>query len=103
LQLLRKVRSVRTAATPAIVWGWPLVNAANRAISFSKAPMPGLLGGLVPVAFNRNVMLTNYVSPDQYGAGYFDLDKEPIVVQRWLGLSEHRFAFYKWKLYRVGL
>ena len=23
--------------------------------------------------------------------------------QRWLTLSEHRFAFYKWKLYRVGL
>jgi hypothetical protein len=26
-----------------------------------------------------------------------------IERQRWLGLSEHRFAFYKWKLYRVGL
>jgi len=47
---------------------------------------------VVPVAFNRNAMLTSYVSPDQhfitctnqdvvYGAGYMELDKEPIVFQ----------------------
>jgi hypothetical protein len=28
---------------------------------------------------------------------------EPDRTQRWLTLSEHRFAFYKWKLCRVGL
>jgi hypothetical protein len=76
----------------AYVWGWPLVNMANRAASFSKAPEPGLLGGVVPVAFGRNAMLTGYVSPEQtfiacpnqdvvYGAGFFALDKEPIVFQ----------------------
>jgi hypothetical protein len=27
---------------------------------------------------------------------------EETALERWLGSSEHRFAFYKWKLYRVG-
>ena len=90
-----------TAMTPAYVqmvgrmaylWGWPLVNMANRGAAFSKAPEPGLLGGVVPVAFGRNAMLTGYVSPEQhfiacpnrdvaYGAGFFALDMEPIVFQ----------------------
>ena len=35
----------------AYVWGWPLVNKANRAVAFSKAPEPGLLGGVMPVAY----------------------------------------------------
>ena len=46
----------------------------------------------MPIAFNRNAMLTRYVSPDQhfiacpnqdvvYGAGFMTLDKEPIVFQ----------------------
>ena len=76
----------------AYLWGWPLVNSANRAKAFAEAPEPGLLGGVVPVAFSRNAMLTNYISPDQtfvtctnqdvvYGAGYMALDKEPIVFQ----------------------
>jgi hypothetical protein len=30
------------------------------AAAFSKAPEPGLLGGVVPVTFRRNSMLTNY-------------------------------------------
>ena len=34
----------------AYLWGWPLVNKANRAAAFSKVPEPGLLGGVVPVA-----------------------------------------------------
>ena len=38
----------------AYLWGWPLVNMANRAAAFSKAPEPGLLGGVVPVALRRN-------------------------------------------------
>src|SRR4029079_7996150 len=83
---------VQMAGRMASLWAWPLVNMANRADAFSKAPEPGLLGGVVPVAFNRNAMLTGYVSPDQhfiacpnqdvvYGAGFYTLDKEPIVFQ----------------------
>src|SRR5215471_13397604 len=83
---------VQAVARIAYVWGWPLVDAANRAVAFSKAPEPGLLGGTVPVAYNRLAMLTNYVRPDQrsitcpnqdvaYGAGFFDLDKEAAVIQ----------------------
>src|SRR5215470_7589020 len=78
---------VQAVARMAYVWGWPLVDAANRAVAFSKAPEPGLLGGTVPVAYNRLAMLTNYVRPDQrsitcpnqdvvYGSGFFDLDRE---------------------------
>jgi hypothetical protein len=83
---------VQTVGHLAYVWGWPLVNAANRAKTFAKAPEPGLMGGVVPVAFNRIAMLTGYVDPAQrfiacpnqdvvYGTGFFDLDKEPIVFQ----------------------
>lgn len=74
------------------VWGWALVNAANRGAAFSKVPEPGLLGGVVPVAFNGIAMLTGYISPDEhfvtcpnqdvvYGFAFGDLDKEPIVFQ----------------------
>jgi hypothetical protein len=83
---------VQMVGRMAYIWGWPLVNAANRAIAFSKAPEPGLLGGAVPVAYGRNAMLTGYIRPDQtfvtctnqdvvYGSGYVALDKEPIVFQ----------------------
>jgi hypothetical protein len=83
---------VQSAGRTAYVWGWPLVNTANRAAAFSKAPEPGLLGGVVPVAFGRNAMLTGYVSAEQqfivcpnqdvvYGAGFYALDKEPAVFQ----------------------
>jgi len=83
---------VQTVGRMAYLWGWPLVNFINRSIAFSKAPEPGLLGGVLPIAFNRSAMLTNYVSPDQtfvtctnqdvvYGAGFMALDKEPIVFQ----------------------
>jgi hypothetical protein len=83
---------VQSVGRMAYLWGWPLVNVANRSVAFSKAPEPGLLGGLVPVAFNRIAMLTGYVSPEQhfiacpnqdvtYGAGFMALDKEPIVFQ----------------------
>jgi hypothetical protein len=83
---------VQSVGRVAYLWGWPLVNFINRSIAFSKAPEPGLLGGVLPIAFNRNAMLTNYVSPDQtfvtctnqdvvYGAGFMALDKEPIVFQ----------------------
>jgi hypothetical protein len=83
---------VQSAGRTAYLWGWPLVNMASRAASFSKAPEPILLGGIVPVAFGRNAMLTGYVSPEEtfvtcpnqdvvYGSGFFALDKEPIVFQ----------------------
>src|ERR1700745_20889 len=76
----------------AYLWGWPLINVANRSASFAKAPGPGLLGGVIPVAYNRIAMLTNYIDPNQhwgvcpnqdvvYGFGYFGLDKDPIVFQ----------------------
>jgi hypothetical protein len=83
---------VQMVARMAYLWGWPLVNAANRSVAFSKAPEPGLLGGVVPVAYNHLAMLTGYISPDEhfiacpnqdvaYGAGFFDLDQEPAVIQ----------------------
>src|SRR5258708_36645425 len=81
---------VQSVARIAYLWGWPLVNSNNRARAFAEAPEPGLLGGVVPVAYSRNAMLTNYISPDQtfvtctnhdvvYGTGYMALDKEPTV------------------------
>ena len=83
---------VQMVARMAYFWGWPLVNAANRAVAFSKAPQPGLLGGVVPVAYNHLAMLTGYIAADQhfiacpnqdvaYGAGFFDLDKERAVIR----------------------
>ena len=83
---------VQSVGRFAYLWGWTLVNSVNRSIAFSKAPEPGLMGGTIPIAFNRNAMLTGYVSPDQtfiaapnqdvaYGAGWMTLDKEPIVFQ----------------------
>jgi hypothetical protein len=97
---------VQTVGRMAYLWGWPLVNVANRADAFSKAPEPGLLGGVVPVAFNRNAMLTGYISPEErfvtcpnqdvvYGAGYFALDKEPIVFQ----VPEFGERFWVYALY----
>jgi hypothetical protein len=83
---------VETVGRMAYVWGWPLVNAANRAAAFSMVPAPGLPDGVVPVAYNRLTMLTGYMAPNQrfigcpnqdvvYGAGFFDLDNEPTVFQ----------------------
>jgi hypothetical protein len=97
---------VQTVGRMAYLWGWPLVNVVNRADAFSKAPEPGLLGGVVPVAFNRNAMLTGYISPEErfvtcpnqdvvYGAGFFALDKEPIVFQ----VPEFGDRFWVYPLY----
>ena len=84
---------VQTVGRMAYLWGWTLVNDANRNAAFSKAPEPGLLGGVLPVAHNALAMLTNYMSADQriiacanqdvvYGIGFLDnLDNEPIVFQ----------------------
>jgi len=83
---------VQMVGRMAYVWGWPLVNTANRLTAFSKVPEPGLIGGVLPAAYNRVTMLTGYVSPDQravacpnqdvaYGFGLSDLGLEPIVLQ----------------------
>jgi len=84
---------VQSVGRTAYLWGWPLVNLANRHAAFSKAPEPGLLGGDLPVAHNSVAMLTGYISASQrviacpnqdvaYGAGFLDnLDTAPIVFQ----------------------
>src|SRR5580765_4077921 len=84
---------VQMVGRMAYLWGWALVDNANRHKVFSEAPEPGLLGGVLPIAHNGVAMLTNYVSPEQrfvtctnqdvvYGFGFCDnLDKEPIVFQ----------------------
>jgi hypothetical protein len=77
----------------AYIWGWPLVNQINRRAAFAQVPGPGRLGGVLPVAPIGYVsMLTDYIAPDQrfvtcpnqdtvYGAGFFKLDTQPVVVQ----------------------
>jgi hypothetical protein len=77
----------------AYLWGWPLVNMANRRASIIQAPVPGLIGGIVPVApRGRIAMLVDYVAPEEtfvtcpnqdvvYGNGFFALDVEPVVIQ----------------------
>lgn len=84
---------VQTVGRIAYVWGYALVNSHNRRTAFSMAPSPGLNGGVLPVApVGQYAMLTDYIKPEQtfvacpnqdvvYGAGYFALDKEPIVFQ----------------------
>lgn len=82
-----------TMGRTAYLWGWPLVNARHRRASFAKAPEPGRLGGILPVAPIGHVsMLSDYVTPDQrwvahpnqdviYGFGYAAVDKSPVVIQ----------------------
>jgi len=83
---------VQMVGRMAYFWGWPLVANANRAVGFSKVPEPGLVGGVVPIAFGGIAMLTDYVTPDQrviacanqdvvYGPGFLPLGKEPFVLQ----------------------
>jgi hypothetical protein len=77
----------------AYMWGWPMVNMINRSASITKAPEPGRLNGVLPVAPRGRVgMLSNYIDPGQtfvtcpnqdvvYGLGFFSLDQEPVVAQ----------------------
>ncbi len=83
---------VQMVGQMAYVWGWPLVNMGNRSIAFNELPAPGLIGGVLPAAFNGVCMLSDYVSSDQravacpnqdvaYGFGVSQLDQDAIVVQ----------------------
>jgi hypothetical protein len=77
----------------AYLWGWPLINQLHRRATFVKAPEPGRLGNVVPVAPTGYLsMLTDYIQPDEnfvtcpnqdtvYGAGFCSLDKQPVVLQ----------------------
>ena len=84
---------VQTVGRMAYLWGWALVNSHNRRVGFGKAPELGLVGGIIPAApIGQVAMLTDYISPDEtfvtcpnqdvvYGAGYFALNKDPVVFQ----------------------
>jgi hypothetical protein len=84
---------VQMVGRMAYLWGYPMVNSHNRRAAFAKAPVPGLNGGVLPMApIGQIAMLTDYIKPQQtfvacpnqdvvYGAGYFALDKEPVVFQ----------------------
>jgi hypothetical protein len=53
-------------ARNAYLWGWPLVNQLNRRATFAKAPEPGRLGGVLPVAPTGYIgMLTDYIAADE--------------------------------------
>ena len=46
--------------------GWPLVNWHNRRVTFARAPVLGLSGGVLPIApVGLNAMLTDYIKPVQ--------------------------------------
>ncbi|SAK42687.1 putative lipoprotein [Caballeronia temeraria] len=80
-------------ARMAYVWAWPMVNMLNRNARITKAPHPGLLGGVLPAAPRGQIgMLHDYIDPAEtfvtcpnqdvvYGLGFFSLDEEPVVAQ----------------------
>jgi hypothetical protein len=84
---------VKAIAQQAYIWGYPMVNQFNRRETITKAPYPALNGGMVPVApMGQLSMLTDYIKPEEtfvtcpnqdvaYGLGFFELDKEPVVIQ----------------------
>ena len=83
----------RMLARDAYFWAWPMVNIYNKRLTFAKAPEPGLLGGVLPIApVNRLAMLSDYVDPAEravacpnqdvvYGGALLALDVSPVVVQ----------------------
>src|SRR5262245_31014672 len=87
------VEYAKVVAAHAYVWGWPLVNMANRFAGITQAPQPSLMNGVLPVAPAGHVaMLHDYIDPSEtfvtcpnqdvtYGLGFFDLDKQPVVIQ----------------------
>ncbi len=84
---------VAMVARAAYIWGWPLVNQLNRRATFAKAPEPGRLGGVLPVAPTGYIgMLTDYIQADErfvtcpnqdtvYGGGFMSLNRQPVIVQ----------------------
>src|SRR5215475_5131244 len=84
---------VQTVGRIAYLWGWPLINQLHRRATFAKAPEPGRLGDILPVAPTGYVsMLTDYIKSEErfvtcpnqdtvYGAGFCSLDKQPVVLQ----------------------
>lgn len=84
---------VRAMARFAYIWGWPMINQSSRRALVTRAPEPGLNGGVIPVAPRGHIcMLQDYIAPQQtfiacpnqdvaYGNGYFTLDEEPAVIQ----------------------
>jgi hypothetical protein len=89
---------VQMVGRMAYVWGYAMVNSHNRRAAFAyvtsqNGNVPGWNGGTIPMApVGYNSMLNDYIKPDQtfvacpnqdvaYGAGYFALDKEPVVFQ----------------------
>ncbi|MGB6662994.1 MAG: DUF1254 domain-containing protein [Xanthobacteraceae bacterium] len=93
-------------ARSAYLWGWPLVNQIDRRATFAKAPEPGRLGGVLPIAPTGYVsMLTDYIAADErfvtcpnqdtvYGGGFMALDKQPVVVQ----VPDFGARFYTYQL-----
>src|SRR5271169_2407339 len=75
-------REIKVNTQMAYFWGWPLVANANRAVAFSKVPEPGLVGGVVPIAFGGIALLTDYVTPDQRVIACANQD-----VRVWHGIS----------------
>jgi hypothetical protein len=82
----------------AYTWGYAMVNSHNRRAAFAyvtgqNGNVPGWNGGVLPMApIGYNSMLIDYIKPEQtfvacpnqdvaYGAGFFALDKEPVVFQ----------------------
>lgn len=77
----------------AYIWGYPMVNMANRRTRLSAAPEPGRLGGVLPASPTGQIaMLNDYIEPAErfiacpnqdvvYGLGFFSLDEQPVVVQ----------------------
>lgn len=98
---------IKAMAQFAYIWGWPLINMVNRRAAITKAPHPGILGGFVPAApRGRIAMLSDYIKPQEtfvtcpnqdvvYGLGFFDLDREPVVIQ----VPEFGDRFWVYALY----
>jgi hypothetical protein len=89
---------VQMVGRMAYLWGWALVNSYNRRAAFAyvtskNGNVPGWNGGVLPMApVSQLSMLNDYIKPEQtfvacpnqdvvYGAGFFALDKDPVVFQ----------------------
>jgi len=89
---------VQMVGRMAYTWGYAMVNSHNRRAAFAyvtgqNGNVPGWNGGVLPMApIGYNSMLIDYIKPEQtfvacpnqdvaYGAGFFALDKEPVVFQ----------------------